>query len=73
MKGEWDLTQTVFDDWPRDPVNGRFLCAPTHPMPKNASGRWSHTTVGETDHDSDYSIEYKCKDCGLAWREEMPD
>jgi hypothetical protein len=31
------------DNWPLDPANGRLLCAPERPMPKDAKGRWAHT------------------------------
>lgn len=62
------------DDWPKN-KHGHFICTKLQPMPqvyKNA-GRWEHEDVGETDFDSEYSIEYVCKCCGHTWRSEMPD
>ncbi len=58
--------------WPRDPANGRLLCAPEHPMPKGSPGQWSHTNV-KSDGDSDYVSYFKCSDCGHQWAEEIPE
>lgn len=68
----------VFHDmktWPRD-ARGRLLCDFSHPMPEHRDQigqQWVHLQAAETDHDSDYSIEYKCKACGHKWSVEMPD
>lgn len=51
-------------DWPKDPVDGRYLCTPERPKPKDApkGSFWSH-----------YSLrEYECPDCGLDRRKEPP-
>lgn len=56
-----------------NPANGRYVCTPEHPMPEGATGRWEHTNVSETDSSSDYTASYKCDDCGLEWREELPE
>jgi hypothetical protein len=62
-----------FDNWPLDPANGRLLCAPEHPMPKDAKGRWAHTNSQIVGECMDGCCDYKhCKDCGHDWREEMP-
>ncbi len=63
--------------WPRDPANGRLLCAPQHPMPKGVGGRWSHTSVEHTGDSSDFHLgqefdDYRCRDCGTSWTEEVP-
>lgn len=64
-------------DWPIDPANGYYLCAPDRPMPKGATGRWAHTRVGTVSSWGDFSLgtEYdkrRCKDCGVEWEEEVP-
>lgn len=60
------------EDWPRDPANGRFLCSPERPMPKDATGMWSHTGTTCTGY-GDYADYYKCNDCGQTWSEELPE
>lgn len=62
--------------WPRDPANGRFLCAPGKPMPKSAPGQWAHTGYETVGSDGDFSTgqEYdrcRCKDCGFEWWHEV--
>ena len=60
--------------WPKDPANGRLLCSPEHPMPKGAEGRWSHTNVHE-EGDGCFDgccADYRCRDCGHTWRQELP-
>ena len=60
-------------DWPRDPKNGRLLCAPERPMPRGAEGRWSHSDVQETGECSDGCCAYyRCVSCGASWRQELP-
>lgn len=58
-------------EWPRDPANGRLLCAPQRPMPKGASGQWSHTSlVLDGSCDEGCCDDFKCNDCGATWRVE---
>ena len=62
---------------PIDPANGRPLCSPEHPMPKDATGRWSHTSVEQVGHGEDYGggcyvVTYRCRDCGKTWEQELP-
>jgi len=62
-----------YENWPRDPANGRYLCAPEHPMPNGAPGQWSHTNVVSDGECADGCCDfYKCKDCGHRWRVEVP-
>ena len=63
-------------DWPKT-ERGNFLCAPKHPMPNNAPGRWEHTNAGEVgDQENGWPggdiITVRCADCGKQWREELP-
>lgn len=61
----------VAADWPRDPINGRLLCAPEHPKPYRAAGQWSHTrtyTAGECGEGC--CDDYACRDCDAEWRVE---
>lgn len=65
------------NDWPRDPANGYYVCAPDRPMPKDAPGRWAHTNIRTVGGDSDFhlGLEYdrrRCQDCGVEWEEEVP-
>ena len=58
----------------KNPDNGRFVCTPENPRPKDATGRWEHTNVKE-DGDGCFDgccADYVCQDCGLRWREELP-
>lgn len=79
MNNQLTEDENVFDviTWPRDPANGRLLCAPGKPMPKGAPGQWAHTrveTVG-TESDFQYGTEYdrcRCKDCETEWEHEVP-
>jgi hypothetical protein len=66
-------------NWPRDPANGRLLCAPAHPMPKDApkGSRWSHTNIETVGSDSEFHLgqefdRRRCKDCSVTWTEEVP-
>jgi len=58
-------------------MSDRQLCSPESPMPQGANGRWEHTNVEEVGEQKDgwpggdYQ-EYRCKDCGHRWREELP-
>jgi hypothetical protein len=59
--------------WPTNPQNGRFLCAPEHPMPRNAAGRWEHTNRRDDGECADSCCDYfVCLDCGHRWKEEVP-
>lgn len=61
----------VAADWPRDEANGRLLCSPERPMPKNAAGLWSHTgTKSDGGCFEGCCDDYKCEDCGATWRVE---
>jgi hypothetical protein len=71
--------ELVFDPeieaYPKD-AYGRRVCSADLPMKKEfakGQGPWIHNEYGETDADSDYYIEYQCKNCGHIWRSEMPD
>jgi hypothetical protein len=71
-----DCAATLLTDWPKTP-SGRLICAPSHPMPSNAAGRWAHTNAGEVgDQESGWPggdiIRMRCRDCGATWREELP-
>ncbi len=58
--------------WPRDPANGRYLCAPAHPMPKGAQGQWAHTSTYDRGECSEGCCDYRgCRDCGHTWKEEV--
>jgi hypothetical protein len=60
-------------DSARTGENGRQLCSPEHPMPKDALGRWEHTNVKEVGECMDgCCADYQCQDCGHKWREELP-
>lgn len=61
------------ETWPKNNY-GAFICTKEKPMPRPApKGRWEHGDAKETDHDSDYYIEYKCQCCGHLFKCEMPD
>ncbi len=69
--------QHDYSDWPREPANGRLLCAPDRPMPKGAPGSWAHTGTETVASEGDFSTgqEYdkcRCKDCGHEWWHEVP-
>ena len=51
----------------------RQVCSKEAPYNKALPGRWEHPESSETDEDSDYYIEYRCRVCGLVFRVEMPD
>lgn len=59
--------------WPRDPANGRFLCAPGKPMPKGAPGQWAHTSIYDRGGNDPYYDHRGCRDCGEAWSEEVAE
>jgi len=62
----------AFSDWPRDPANGRFLCAPEKPMPRNAPGQWAHTNPKWLRDNYDSTVDYyRCQDCGHEWGSEV--
>lgn len=53
---------------------GRFVCSRTRPLlpgDDTASNRVVHEGAREVG-DSDYSISYRCRDCGTSWSVEMP-
>lgn len=65
---------TDLTPWPKDPANGRLLCSPEHPMPKNAPGHWAHTNIRSTGECSEGCCDYyECKDCGHKWKVEVAD
>lgn len=52
--------------------NGRYVCTPEKPMPKDAPGRWAHTGAVSTGSSwDDLGEYYKCRDCGHTWEEEL--
>ena len=55
----------------------RQICSPESPMPKGATGRWAHTNVEEVGRQRNGwpcgdDQDYRCKDCGHEWTEELP-
>lgn len=54
-------------------IDGRLYCAPAHPMPAGASGRWTHSdVVEEGDGCADgCCADYLCRVCGKRWRAEL--
>lgn len=59
---------------PANEALARQTCSPESPMPKGASGRWEHTNVEEVGDGciDGCCADYRCKDCGHQWREELP-
>ncbi len=58
-------------------LRGNFHCAPNHPMPKGAEGRWEHTNAHEVGEQKDgYPggdiVTMECADCGERWKMELP-
>lgn len=54
-------------------MSERQICSPESPMPNGAPGRWAHTNVEEIGECVDgCCADYRCKDCGHEWREELP-
>jgi len=55
----------------------RQICTKEKPFdPQNPTDKllqWQHPDARETDYDSDYTLEYKCPNCGHVFRCEMPD
>lgn len=68
------MNNEVAENWPRDPANGRFLCAPDRLKPKDARGLWSHTNAHEYGDGcfDGCCADYRCDDCGETWRAELP-
>jgi hypothetical protein len=59
----------------------RQICTKKNPMPPNAPGRWEHPDAEEIGEDygpgggvadGDY-IDYKCPNCGIKFKEELPN
>ena len=48
-------------DSARTGENGRQLCSPEHPMPKDALGRWEHTNVKEVGECMDAALTISVK------------
>lgn len=68
------LSTAGLADWPRDPANGRYLCSPEKPMPKDAPGQWAHTGTTWVKESYDCcSDKYRCTDCGEEWWSTCPD
>jgi hypothetical protein len=68
------MTADELADWPRDPANGRLLCAPGKPMPVGAPGQWAHMSVCSNGADDDPYYDHRaCLDCGMTWLEEVPE
>lgn len=62
-------------DW--NPLTQRFVCSSELPRPEGAKGRWEHTNVEEVGNQrngwpSGDDQDYRCKDCGFEWTEELP-
>ncbi len=69
-----------FQQWPKT-EHGRLLCRPENPMPigdhEAYRYRWEHTNTEEVgDQENGYPggdiVKIRCKDCGLTWKEELP-
>lgn len=58
---------------PHVTVTGRQVCTKEAPYRNCGHDHWHHPDARETDADSDYYIEYRCPNCGLVFRTEMPD
>jgi hypothetical protein len=55
-------------------TSGRLICTKGTPFYQAGEhARWHHPDARETDADSDYYIEYRCPNCGIVFRTEMPD
>ena len=55
-----------------NPKTNRFVCTPENPMPKGAAGRWEHDAEEIGTCMDDCCADYRCKNCGHRWREELP-
>ena len=51
----------------------REICTKQNPYEDGAAGQWQHPDAVETEYDGNYYIEYKCSNCKLVFRVEMPD
>lgn len=60
------------DTWPTH--GGRFLCAPSQPMPTPmpSNTRWAHTSAKLT-HAGEYRDWYRCDDCGHEYSTELAE
>lgn len=59
----------MYEDYPIDPANGRWLCTPEKPAPYNAQGQWAHTGATCTGENYEGDVDYyKCADCHVTWR-----
>lgn len=57
------------------PINpdGRFICTDADPWTKEKGERSAHPDAHEIDnHLCDCCAKYKCPNCGLIFREELP-
>lgn len=55
----------------------RFICSEEHPRPKDAVGQWEHTRVKEVgEQENGFPggdiVTLKCLNCGLEWKQELP-
>ncbi len=66
---EVELDAIDFRHWPRDTLLGDYQrCAPAHPMPKGAPGKWSHAGAIVDRRAEDGGVDwYRCADCGATW------
>ncbi len=58
-------------------INGRKTCTKETPMPKGDTGRWEHDNTRQVGHQengwpSGDIIKVECLNCGLTWKEELP-
>jgi len=66
-------------NWPKDPVNGRYVCTSEKPMPKNApqNTKWSHSSIKEIGPQINHGLgcettQYHCTNCKTTWTSELP-
>lgn len=52
-------------------MSERQICSPENPMPKDATGLWEHTRAQEI-LDLGETRWMACPDCGIEWKEELP-
>jgi hypothetical protein len=70
----WRATFAPAPDWPVDPADGRLICTPERPMPKNAKGQWSHPAAELVGDCGDGCCDdFRCPACGAEWRCEWAD
>lgn len=58
-------------------MSERQRCTKDKPMPKDAGGSWEHEGAHEVGEQADgYPggdiIQMRCPNCGITWREELP-